>query len=264
MKRVILTFILLLSASQSFAWGEQSHRIVCDIAWRNLDSHAKQEVRLLLRKAKQKTFADACAWPDEIRDQSRYDFALPHHYINVDRSAVEVTDTEACRKEGCVLSAIEAYSKILQGIAVDGYHNNRPKALMFLGHFVGDIHQPLHVAYEDDRGGTQTMVSFGGKEYSLHYVWDVMVPEVGMPKNWRNAGEALSKQINPDEKALWSQATPIEWANESLSITRNLYEELPRLSAISKGYVKSHHLQAEIRLQQAGIRLANLLNTIFQ
>ncbi|WP_020408202.1 S1/P1 nuclease [Hahella ganghwensis] len=264
MKRVIFALTLLMWASQSFAWGEHSHRIICDIAWRNLDTNAKQEVRLLLRKSGHRTFAEACVWPDEIRDQPRYDFALPHHYMNVSRSSTEVEETEACRNEGCVLSAIHAYTNILQGVAVDGYHNNRAKALMFLGHFVGDIHQPLHVAYEDDRGGNKTIVTYGAKEYSLHFVWDVMVPEVGMPKNWRNAGEALSKQLTEQEIATWNASTPEDWANESLAITRQIYEETPALSSVSRDYIRNHHLQAEIRMQQAGIRLANLLNTIYK
>ena len=264
MKRILIAVSLLLISAQSGAWGQHSHHVVCDIAWRNLETNAKQEVRRLLADARQKTFAQACDWADEIKSLSRYDDAKPHHYMNVDRSATSVTMTEACLKEGCVLSAIEAYTQILKGEEVDGYTNNRSKALLFLGHFVGDIHQPLHVAYEDDRGGTQLPLSYAGKEYSLHYVWDTIIPEIGMSKNWRAAGEQLDKQITPEEREQWRQGGSISWANESLMLTRRIYTEIPNNGIVSKAYFNQYYLIAEQRMQQAGIRLAALLNEIYR
>ncbi len=264
MKRILLAVSLLLVAAQSGAWGQRSHNVVCDIAWRNLETSAKQEVRRLLADAKQKTFAEACAWADQIKSQSRYEETRPHHYINVDRSATSVSVTEECREKGCVLSAIEAYTQVLKGIEVERYSNNRSKALMFLGHFVGDIHQPLHVSYEDDRGGNQRLLSYSGKEYSLHYVWDTIIPEIGLSKNWRIAGEQLDKQIADEERELWRQSGTITWANESLMLTRQIYAELPGNGIVSKSFFNQYFLIAERRLQQAGIRLAAILNDIYR
>jgi hypothetical protein len=44
-------------------------------------------------------------------------------------------------------------------------------ALKSLGHWVGDIHQPLHVSFLDDRGGN-TIRTSGQCPGNLHAVWD--------------------------------------------------------------------------------------------
>ncbi len=45
------------------------------------------------------------------------------------------------------------------------------KALKFLGHWAGDIHEPLHVSFEDDRGRND-IITNGSSCDSLHAVWD--------------------------------------------------------------------------------------------
>lgn len=47
----------------------------------------------------------------------------------------------------------------------------RKEALMFLIHFLGDIHQPLHTE-NASRGGTQLDVRFDNRNEDLHGVWD--------------------------------------------------------------------------------------------
>src|SRR5262244_1828852 len=49
-------------------------------------------------------------------------------------------------------------------------------SLNFLGHWVGDIHQPLHVCFADDRGGNLIRES-GPCVNSLHTVWDTCMIE---------------------------------------------------------------------------------------
>jgi S1/P1 Nuclease len=43
--------------------------------------------------------------------------------------------------------------------------------LKSVGHWVGDIHQPLHVSFVDDRGGNNIRVS-GQCAGNLHATWD--------------------------------------------------------------------------------------------
>ena len=52
-----------------------------------------------------------------------------------------------------------------------------PCALEFLTHFVGDIHQPLHVSYADDRGGNSVEVHFFNEKTNLHECWDTKIIE---------------------------------------------------------------------------------------
>ncbi len=92
----------------------------------------------------EKHFAVACAWPDNVRDQKRYEHTKPWHFVNIPRSATSVSASD-CPKQGCLLSAITEMQQRLQ---------NKPdtdgQALLFLGHFIADLHQPMHVSYFDD------------------------------------------------------------------------------------------------------------------
>jgi hypothetical protein len=50
--------------------------------------------------------------------------------------------------------------------------------LKFLVHFIGDIHQPLHVGNGDDWGGNKLTGSFmGGAPSNLHAIWDAALGE---------------------------------------------------------------------------------------
>jgi hypothetical protein len=55
-------------------------------------------------------------------------------------------------------------------------HHERKMALMFLLHLIGDLHCPLHVEGLM-RGGNDIPVVWDGRQTSLHFVWDVSIPQ---------------------------------------------------------------------------------------
>jgi hypothetical protein len=50
--------------------------------------------------------------------------------------------------------------------------DQRAEALRFLVHFVGDVHQPLHVGFLSNLGGNTLRGSFFGAVDNLHHIWD--------------------------------------------------------------------------------------------
>lgn len=48
---------------------------------------------------------------------------------------------------------------------------NSYAALRFLVHFVGDVHQPLHLT-DRERGGNDDFVRFENRKINLHSLWD--------------------------------------------------------------------------------------------
>jgi hypothetical protein len=52
----------------------------------------------------------------------------------------------------------------------------KTQALKFLLHLFGDLHQPLHTE-NLARGGNDIPVLFEEEEASLHFVWDVLIPQ---------------------------------------------------------------------------------------
>jgi hypothetical protein len=75
---------------------------------------------------------------------------------------------------------------------------DKAQALKFLGHFVGDIHQSLHVGCAEDKGGNTIRVRFIGKETSLHAVWDGgLIASLGsIGGRWRTGSTRASSMLN--------------------------------------------------------------------
>ncbi len=81
--------------------------------------------------------------------------------MNVPQGAAGIDLARDCPPErSCVIRAIAVHIDTLRhptASAVD-----KVEALKFLGHFVGDVHQPLHAGDAEDRGGNAIRVRFVG------------------------------------------------------------------------------------------------------
>src|SRR5262245_45147476 len=87
----------------------------------------------------------------------------------------------------------------------------RLMALKFLGHFTGDIHQPLHMSFEGDLGGNQVNVS-GLCSRNLHSAWDTCLVGKAVGPDPLSAAFALEAEITDADRAAWVATGPIVWA----------------------------------------------------
>lgn len=68
---------------------------------------------------------------------------------------------------------------------------------MFITHFVGDLHQPLHTGLYSDRGGNDVVVQFFGEETNLHALWDIHLVS-RIVSDWQDyAKEQAEKSVRP-------------------------------------------------------------------
>ncbi len=217
------------------AFGADGHEAVCEIAYRELSPSAKERVDSLIALETDdriRTFRESCVWPDFRGPAQRA--RRPEHYINVPRSWTVIGDRGCHGTDRCLFTAIAHDIAVLSDR--ESSDGRKLAALKFLGHWVGDIHQPLHVSYEDDRGGNDILV-VGVKgcarkgETRLHAVWDTCIPkdimqELGVTVagsgDAREAfGKLLHAKIAPDRREAWlASPEPLVWANESLAIAR--------------------------------------------
>lgn len=150
-------------------------------------------------------------------------------------------DTGACpATASCILAGIERDAAILKNTSKS--NEDRVFALMALGHWLGDIHQPLHISFADDRGGNGIDAKLRGKcgtsDYrveNLHGVWDNCLLEAGLfervrkradyKKSWSKntityrAVDTLQVNTTLSEEKGLIGADPWVWANESYQIT---------------------------------------------
>src|SRR2546426_357114 len=83
------------------------------------------------------------------------------HYIHLDVASEKPDPFAAKFGDRNVLAAIDRFRKVLKDRRADPIA--RKEALLFLVHFVGDMHQPLHcAARNDDKGGNRVPVLYLG------------------------------------------------------------------------------------------------------
>jgi hypothetical protein len=260
--------LLLVVSSSSFAWGPDGHRVTGEIAWRSLSPKTKAVVSELLPKGPYDTLAEAAAWADTYaRSHPReYRWLDPFHYVDADPHAEHVVEGPRCE---CVLAAIEIQTTRLR----DPQASNDAKidALRLLAHFVGDVHQPLHVSHPDMRGGTTIDLRFDGERMTLHRLWDSQLLDHtlrqrnrGRSPRWRAYAQSLADTQDAAESARWTASLdPHVWADESLALSKQPLFATERDASLGDAYYEKAMPVVEQRLEQSGIRLAALLNSIF-
>jgi len=98
----------------------------------------------------------------------------------------------------------------------------RRVALRFIVHLVGDLHQPLHVGDNHDRGGNDTQVRWFDRGSNMHRLWDSDLIE----SNTRSEDVWLAElaELDTDKnRAAWMEGTVEGWATESLLAARAAY-----------------------------------------
>ena len=249
---VILCFSLALR-TPAHAWGTKGHHIIAYIAEAHLIDAARAKIKTLLPK--NGTLEQAATWPDRIRKVMPQ--MTPLHYVDVARGSSFYDRDLDCPEHNCIVEGINWYLKVLS--SNDSPLAEKEVALNWIAHLVGDIHQPRHVGFKDDLGGTITKVSFRGKEQTLHEVWDTRILETenGSAKQ---IAKRLDGQIRDVDRKAWQSGTPKDWANESIAINTRYVYPLPENHEISEEYAKRALPILRKRLVQAGVWLAWLLN----
>lgn len=232
--------------------------------------------RLLVEGGQVSSFEDGCLYADRVRDgdpDSRFAEDTTRHYVNVPTGA-EGLDLERDCPERCVLEGIRTYSAIL---ARDGSNDRTAtEALLMLSHFVRDLHQPLHVGFASDRGGNDISIRWNGKDpectttdsgswcrENLHSVWDSLMIASYLDRegiDWRTWADRLQATINDPDRHRWSLSPVLDWADESATYTLETIYPISDKTALDSTYAELHRDVLERRIQQAGVRLAALLN----
>ena len=157
MRRFLLAMVAAVSgifslASDAWAWGDHGHKVVCEIAMRLAEPSTRKAIRKLIATDKHfDFFSDACTFPDHPRTRA------DEHFVNLARNASGLTSDPCPSTADCVVTTIQKNFDILSSSTSS--QKQKLLALKYLGHWVGDVHQPLHVSFKDDRGGNQINVN---------------------------------------------------------------------------------------------------------
>ena len=248
----LASFATLAAFGRVYGYGADGHRIAGLIAQERLCTEAAQEIRTL---GQGQGLDQLGLWADWIRGEPEWEHSAPWHYMNIPDGA-RLEDYRH-PPEGDILWAIRHFAARFadrqEPIA------ERRDALRFLVHFVVDLHQPLHVGRESDRGGNTIDVDPGtGDPVNLHRFWDTdAVALSGLEVE--EYVQSLAGLIEANART-WEQDTLMDWARESQALRPNVYDFGGRGNRLSRQYLENTERITRLRLAQAGVRLAVEIN----
>ncbi len=261
-----LVIVLIFGgATDSWAWGPLGHRLTARLAERHLNPRAKAAVVSLLEPGE--SLAAASLWADEHRRDVKG--SGPWHYVDVplDQDRYDDRFSGPEPEKGFIIPKIREFRTVLKDPARSV--EERRQALRFLLHLVEDLHMPLHVGDNRDRGGNDTQVRFFDQGTNMHRLWDSDIIERAGRDEDRWLAELVAMDTD-DARSKFMAGNIEDWATESLLIARQAYQDPTSGQKIKKGqklgdaYHGANLPIARQRLYQAGVRLAKVLNDVFE
>lgn len=256
MTRKLFLYTLIPLALNCFGWGQKGHDVTAYIAEQHLSPTAMAAVDSLLDG---KSIVYWSNWLDNASHRKDYAYTNTWHYKNIDEKQ-HYYDVKPF-KTGDVVTAIKEQSAILSDTSKS--KDERALALKILVHLYGDIHQPMHLGRASDRGGNYHKVRYFKQYTNLHSVWDSKLPEYGHKWSYTEWQQQIDRADAAETAAILSVSDPQDIGAETHAITVAVYENTPEDTNIEYDYIADWTPTVEKQFLRGGLRLANLLNSIF-
>ena len=274
----VLAALLALISAPASAWGDYAHRQTARVAEANLSPQVRAKIRALLAREKDlgtprcplKSLQDAAVWADCVRSEGwRWGYTAAWHYRTA--PICEAFNARgSCPGGNCVTAQIARAHRILADERLPA--PVRLEALAFMVHFAGDVHMPLHSGDNEDRGGNDREADYGIKPgLNLHSIWDGPLAERAIS----DPTDAVVRRYSAAERAELAGGKPDDWGRESWEIARSFVYPtafdsenvcagpLPEKTALSQEDIARGVPIARQRVVQAGLRIADLLDSAF-
>jgi len=240
------------------AWGMLGHRIVGEIANAYLTPKARKEIQKILGN---ESMAMASNWPDFIKSDPAFKYLDAWHYVDFDRGVNFDQMQSALQKD----TSVNAYNKLNFLISELRKQSLSPEKkgmyLKLIIHIIGDIHQPLHVGYSDDKGGNDVKVIWFNEATNLHSVWDSKLIEY-QQLSYTEYAKAINHS-SETQRQTWIKGGLVNWLWDSYQITETLYKDVNPGDKLSYRYNFDHIETLNKQLLKGGVRLDEVLNKIF-
>jgi len=217
--------ILFTFATPAQAWWDYGHRTVAQIAYQHIRPSTRAALDRLLRQSAlletptcpARTIEDASVWADCAKSLGdRFSYAYAWHFQDVDICR-PFDLREPCANGNCVSAQITRDLKLLKNRRIP--IRERLQALLFLIHFVGDLHMPLHAGERGDAGGNRFRVVYGTIPSNLHSIWDGLLADRAI--STEPAGAALVADLPEAERAAMATGTVRDWSRESWQVAHD-------------------------------------------
>jgi hypothetical protein len=251
---LLLFIISQLALANPPIWGKTGHRVVGEVAQMHLSRKAKKKICNILEG---KSLASVANFADEIKSDTLYNKYYPWHYVNypAEKKYGDVTPSS----KGDIVMAIQNCIENVKSPLT----SPKEKAffLKMLVHFIGDLHQPLHAGWAENRGGNDIQLQWFGNGSNLHRLWDTnLIDHYGM--GYTELADNMPR-LSRKERLELQKGNVLTWVEESHGLANQLYASVEKGEKLGYQYSYTYWTTVEDQLLKGGVRLAAVLNDLF-
>lgn len=246
-----LIIITLLWNGAAFGWGKTGHRVVGEVAQLELSEDGKKFVSSIIGN---ESLAQISNYPDFLRSDPKMKKYNSWHYINIKKNQTFKKYTPS--KKGDILVGIKTCLNKLKKSSIA--LKEKRFYLSYLVHLVGDLHQPLHVGFNKDKGGNLVKLKWFGAKVNLHQIWDEKLIDMQELSYTEYTKFLFNIYSN---KSVYLAGEIKDWAQESHDYAKEVYN-YDKKRYWEYHYNFAHKKMLDQRLYQAGRRLAVMINDL--
>jgi hypothetical protein len=259
--------IFLAPAVSAFAWGDNGHQTVGKIASLRIKRTTAEKVAQILGPGE--TLANIASWADTVKyrigktdpdpDTNAFLQDVAHnekngewHYVDLPLDCKNYQTCTGFTLDNDVVHMLNVCIRTLRGHPDPDHPLSQRQALKLLVHFLGDMHQPLHIGcgfinvngpngaiviardpqtiklknFPSDNGANQLIIDNDKKK--LHGYWDFDLVTSLMQVTDKSTPDALGSFLKEtvQPKSSWNTHGPLQswgaqWATDSLKQSRD-------------------------------------------
>jgi hypothetical protein len=263
---LLVAIIFLAPAGSAFGWGENGHQTVGKIASLRIKPRTAQRIAEILKPGE--TLANIASWADSVKermgttdpdaDTNAFLQDITHNEKNrewhYDDLPLDCKNYQTCTSftpDNDIVHMLNASIRTLQGHPDPNHPLSERNALKLIVHFLGDMHQPLHIGcgfidangpngtilivrdplvvkqknLPSDNGANQLIIDNDKKK--LHGFWDFDLVTALMQTTNKQTPDTLAQFLKETvrPKASWNPHGPVstwgaQWATDSLKQSR--------------------------------------------
>lgn len=250
---ILLLCVFISYQANAFDWSKIGHRTTGEIAENYLTKKTKRALDELLDG---ESLAVVSTYADEIKSDKAYRSYGPWHYVNVPFE--KTYNTHPKSERGDLIQGIDRCIAIIKNPTSS--KNEKVFHIKMLVHLIGDLHQPLHTGLQEDKGGNDFQVQWFKSGTNLHTVWDTkMIEHYNM--SYSELAKTMPKLTKTEVQQIQA-GDAIIWMEESRELVKKIYQTTSKGDALGYRYMYDYFDVLRGCLQNAGIRLAGLLNEL--
>lgn len=258
--------IALVYAAPVWAWGQEGHRIIAQVAYYHLHQKALRQVDAILGTNGMIYWSN---WPDEIKSDTIYAESIRDgwHFQDLDAglsdSAVVAMMSDYPTEGGSLFRALDSLVRECKIVNRKSSNRQSVHTLRFLVHLSGDRFCPMHMGHMDDLGGNKVRMAWFSRNENtnLHAVWDTKLIE-SQGYSYTEYARMLEDRYG-DRRAEIENASWAEMTLQTYHLTSEIYDYQQTWDGNTYHYIYRWHEPMEYQLYCAGVRLAKLINEIF-